>query len=111
MNFEYAQTSILSSGKVIKENDLRVVFARNFDPLGAVAGRVDVWVHVDHLPVSLVSKQHALVVVRIDSEVRRVVDRWVLRVPVEEAKIRWPRQQLLFAFEVVSEIFSFESVC
>ena len=95
---------------MIKEYDLRVIFARNFDPLGSVAGWVDIWVHVDHLSVSLISEQHALVIVRVDPEVRRVVDRWVLRIPVEEAKIRRSWQQLFFAFKDVSKVLGFESV-
>ena len=102
--------SILSSRKVVKEYDLRVIFARNFDPLGAIARWIDIRIHVDHLSVPLVAEQHAFVVVCVHSEVWRVVDRWVLRVPVEEAKIRRPRQQLLFTFKIVSEVFSFEPV-
>ena len=95
---------------MIEEDDLSVVFARNFNSLGAVARRVDVRVHIYHLSVSLVSEKEAFVVVGVDPEVWRVVECWVLRIPVEKAEIRRFWEQLLFAFKDVSEVFSLQPV-
>ena len=64
-------SSILSSGLVVKENDLSILFTLD---LGACADsillcRVQVWVHIDDLSVTTVSEEETGVGVGINLEV------------------------------------------
>lgn len=72
---------MLASRNVIEEDDLGVLISFDLDALRAVAGRV-IWVHIDDLPVALVAEKQAGVGIGVDAEVRRIVERAILSLPV-----------------------------
>lgn len=75
MNFDYLNLrqllvrSVLAARIMVEENDLRVLFALNFDPGRVVAGLVHLWVHADDLAIPLIAEQQALVAIRVGPEV------------------------------------------
>ena len=74
---------------MVEEDYLGVVVAFDLNSLGAIAWRVHVRVHINHLPISLIPEQQTFVIVSIDSEIRRIIQSGMLCVPVEEAEISW----------------------
>lgn len=60
---------MLAARIMVEENDLRVLFALNFDPGRVVAGLVHLWVHADDLAIPLIAEQQALVAIRVGPEV------------------------------------------
>ena len=95
---------------MIKEDDLSVVVALDFHALGSITRRVHIRIHIYYFSVSLISKEKSLVVVGIHPEIGRVVQGWVLRIPVEETQVSRLWKQLPFSFIISLEILGFEPV-
>jgi len=100
---------VLASRDVIEEDDLSVLISFDLDALRAVAGRV-VWVHIDHLSVALVAEKQTCVGISVDAEVRRIVKRAILSLPVVVREIGRLRQEGLLGLEVEAEVLCLEAV-
>jgi len=101
---------MLSSGKVIKEDYLSVVFTLKYLARATVTGSLHLRVDIDNLSVSFVSEEKALVGTSVNSKVRRISHTANLRLPMVETQISLSWQELLFVFENTSEVLCFHSV-
>ena len=104
--------SVLSSGLVVEENDLGVLFA--FD-LSACADAillswVQVRVHIDHLSVTAVSEEKTGIRVGVDFEIRGVSVLDLLALPRVVAQIVNIWLDLLPLTEDEAEVFPFHAV-
>ena len=79
---------MLSPSNMVEEDDLSILVAFDLNSLGTVTWWILGWVDVDDFSISFVSEEQSLVRVCVDSEVWRVVQGWVLSIPVEEAEVR-----------------------
>ena len=95
---------------MVEEDDLSILVAFDLNSLGTVTWWILGWVDVDDFSISFVSEEQSLVRVGVDSEVWRVVQGWVLSIPVEEAEVRLLWHQHLLALEDLPKVFSFQSV-
>ena len=102
---------MLAASHVVEEYNLSVFLgALELDSLGAVAWRFDRRVDIDDLSVTPVSEDQPLLVVRINSEVRRVVTDRLLSLPVEVRQIGSSRHELLLSFKNLLEVVNLKSI-
>ena len=102
--------SLLSTSVVIKEDYLSVGWIFDFMPSCIVAWWVELWVDVDNLSISSISKKESLLRACIGLEVWWVVVTGSLGIPVEVAQISVLWQQLLIAWEIVLEVLGLHAM-
>lgn len=91
---------MFASCDVIEKDYLRVFLSLDLNPLCAIARGILHWVHIYNLSISLVAEEEAGVGVGVDTEVGRVTQGAVVRLPVIVREVRWLGQQHLLALEV-----------
>ena len=101
---------MLSPSYMIEEDDLCILFAFDLYSLGTVTWWILGWVDVYHFSISFVSEQQSLVRVGVDSEVGRVIQGWMLSIPVEEAEVRLLWHEHLLSLKDLPKVLSFQPV-
>ena len=105
-------SSILSSGLVVKEDHLSILFTLNFSASAhsILLSRVQVRVNIDHLSITSVSEEETCVRVGINLEIWRVSVLDLLSFPWVVAQVSDLWLDLFPLREDKAEIFGFHSV-
>lgn len=102
---------MLSSRYMIKEDNLSILISGDFNALCSITRGILARIYIDNLPISFVSEQYPCIRVSVEPEVRGVIKRTILSLPIVIREVTRFGKENLLPLEIESEVLNFKAMC